>query len=81
MAKRTKNDNPDGIQVGGIDLTEENYLSLRRAYRKSRDKEEEEFTFQGKTMVTSYAKFVLEEMETHAIIKPLIEEEEEDDEP
>lgn len=61
----------DDIFIGGILLSEENYLALRKAYKKALKNEETEFEFQKNTLLTDFAKYVLECMETYPIIKPL----------
>ena len=60
------------IYIGGILLSEENYLAVRKAYRKAVAEKLKAFEFQGHPWVTQYIKYVLELMETYPIIKPLI---------
>lgn len=62
----------DPIFIGGILLTEENYLSLRKAYRKALAENKHEFTWNGHDWLREFVKHVLHSMETYAIIKPLI---------
>jgi hypothetical protein len=76
MAKRQQQPT-EPIEIGGIPLSEENYLDLRRLYNKAVEIESDNLVFHGKEMVTSFAKYVLEEMETHPIIKPLIPDDDE----
>lgn len=57
--------------IGGIPLTENNYLSLRKVYRKAVTEKQEEFVWEGHEWVTDYIKYVLELMEREPLIKPL----------
>lgn len=62
------------INISGIDVTEENYLSLRSAYRKAVAEEKEEFVWNSHDWVVKYIKYVLEAMEQYPIIKAVIDE-------
>lgn len=57
-----------------IPTTEENYLSLRKAYRQAVEERKEDFTWEDQVLVTNFVKYVLEHMEMDPIIKPLINE-------
>lgn len=57
---------------GGIPITEENYLALRKLYRKAVAEGKLQFKFMDHEWVTVYIKYVLEHMETYTWIKPLI---------
>lgn len=59
--------------VGGISVTEENYLRLRKQYRIAVKKEKQEFRCFKHLWATAFVKYVLELMETNPIIKPLID--------
>lgn len=67
-------DKAEDVIIGGIPLSEENYLSLRKAYNKAISEGKTEFTFQNNDILVDFARYVLECMETYAIIKPLVNE-------
>lgn len=56
-----------------FDINEENYLSLRKAYRQAVKDKKEDFTWNEHGLVTNFAKYVLEYMEMNPIIKPLMD--------
>ena len=43
-----------------MDFTRPKYLKLRRAYNSAVNKGEQQFTFEGQPLLTSYAKYLLE---------------------
>lgn len=43
-----------------IDLDREQYLSLKKKYAKAVGEGREQFTFEGRILLTSYAKYLLE---------------------
>lgn len=55
-----------------IEITKENYLSLRKAYRAAVKEGRSEFIFMGQTLLIDYAKHVLQYMETFEHIKPFV---------
>jgi hypothetical protein len=61
------------IYIGGILLSEENYLSLRKAYRRALTQQKKEFMWKNTEWVVDFIKYVLETMEMNPIIKPLID--------
>lgn len=63
----------DEVYIGGILLSEKNYLSLRKAYREAVKEKKPEFRWQDHDWVTDFIKYVLEMMEQYSIIKPLID--------
>lgn len=60
--------------AAGIPITEENYLTLRKAYRKAVKEEQKEFQCFNHELLVDFAKYVLEYMETFPHIKPLIDQ-------
>lgn len=62
----------DNSMLGSIEVNEENYLSLVTAYRRAVHKNLVEFNWKGNVIITGFAKYVLEYMETFPVIKPLI---------
>lgn len=61
--------------MGTIEITEQNYLSLRKAYRKAIERNEEDMVWQGHELLTSYVKYVLEYMEMQPIITEAVKAE------
>jgi hypothetical protein len=58
----------------GVPITEENYLTLRKAYRKAVKAGQKEFWCFKHQWLVDFAKYMLEYMETFAHIKPLIDQ-------
>jgi hypothetical protein len=61
------------LSSGGIEITKKNYLALRKAYRKAVSEKQEQFVFQKQTLLTDFAKYVLQYMETFPSIQPLMD--------
>lgn len=65
-----------------IEVSEESYLSLRKAYRKAVATKADQFIWRNIPVLTDYAKYLLEYMETLPIITDAVkaEDDPEDDE-
>lgn len=67
------------IYIGGILLTRENYLSLRKVYRQALREKKIELNWDGQSWLVSYIHYVLEAMEGYSIIKSVMKEPDPDD--
>lgn len=69
------------INAAGItfDITEENYLSFRKAYRKAIQNKEAAFNWQGMLVEVPFAYYCLEYMETFGFIKAVMAEDDPDE--
>lgn len=46
-----------------IEIDKDDYLELKRIYKKALEENKDEFTFKGETLIVGYAKYLLEYLE------------------
>lgn len=63
-----------------LEVNEENYLSLRKAYRKAQSSKYINFRWRGMDLVKSFAKYMLEYMEMSPLITEAVKAEDDPEE-